>query len=163
MNILLRAAGTALIAALVGCAVAPLEHPPAPPEPITLTAIHEAPGRTAKQLCTAARDWAAAEMPSERQTVEVFDAEAGRLIARGRAPSYFIGGPLMVDFVLRLECRDGRARSQIESLQAWSGGAVISMEPNKILMIRENAEIGLRKVESALAAAIKSPKAVGDW
>lgn len=157
MNLLLLAAGTVLITALAGCATTP----EAPPAPIVLTAVHEAPGRTQTQLCAGAREWAIARMPGARMAPEML--EPARMVARGQAPSYSMAGPVLVDFTLQVECRDGRARSSIESLTAWHGGAAIALVSGGMLMLRENAETRLREVEAGLSAALRAVPAAGGW
>lgn len=150
-------AGAALAILLTACATAP----EAPPGPLTLQTVHEAPGRSPAQLCAAAREWAIARMPGARLAPEML--EPTRMVARGQAPSYSMAGPVLVDFTLQVECRDGRARSTIESLQAWHGGAAVALAPGGMLMLRENAETRLREVESGLAAALRAAPGVGGW
>jgi hypothetical protein len=158
MKHLLRCAGAvALIAALAACASAP----EAPPGPITLQTVHEAPGRSPAALCAAAREWALSRMPGTRMAPEM--VEPLRMLARGQAPSYSMAGPVLVDFSLQVECRDGRARSTIESTTAWHGGASVALVSGGMLRLRENAETRLREVESGLAAALRGAPGVGAW
>lgn len=162
MRHLLRAAGaTLLIAALAGCAVTP----EAPPPPMTISAIHEAPGRTKQQLCTAARDWAALTFRDSKAVVEVYDPEQGKMIGKGRVMLTSIGGYMPTEFTLLVECKDGRARTTYDGVQPYHQGQPFPLISNGVFTLREQADTKLRALDSSLAEYMKNPKVgtANDW
>ena len=157
---LVRAIGaTALIAALAGCATAP---PPAP-EPMSITAIHETPGKTKQQLCTAARDWAALTFRDSKAVVEVYDPEQGKMISKGRVMLTSMAGYMPTEFTLLVECKDGRARATYDSVQPYHQGQPFPLISNGLFTLREQADSKLRALDAELAAYLKNPKVGGEW
>lgn len=109
----------ALVVGLVGCGT--IEPLP----PLTITTIHEAPGKTKQQICSAARDWTALSFKDSKSVIDVFDAERGKLIGKGNMVLYgYASTPFRVSFTMTFECRDGRMRSSFEDYMMVISGAV---------------------------------------
>jgi hypothetical protein len=150
------ALAAAAVAALTGCA----SGPPLPP--LEVVAVHEAKG-TKQQLCTAARDWAALTFKDSKAVVEVFDAEQGKLIGKGRIRLASITEIFPADFTMVVECRDGRVRASYSRVQPYSKGSPFPLVETSLLPLRSQAETEIKRIDADLGAYLLNPKLGGQW
>lgn len=160
----MKARQAALLAVVATAAAeGPAAFAQAAPEAVEHVQVHEAPGQTRQQLCTAARDWAAMTFRDSKAVVEVFDAEGGRLIGKGRASVAFMATVAPVDFTLVVECRDGRARATFTGLTATISGHSFPVATSPSERFRANALAEMRRIDGLLGEHLKKPRAGGEW
>jgi hypothetical protein len=153
----LRMLVAAMAAMLVGCATPGREVPP-----LVAVQVHDAPARTKADVCRAARDWAAVTFRDSKAVVEVYDLEAGTMIGKGRIVVPGFGGtPLPVDFTLRVECRDGRARSTFDGffIAGSDGGRYPLIYEEAINNLRAKTSARIAELAASLGAAVAAPPA----
>lgn len=158
----LRGLQLLLAAACVGCETT-ADPGATPPAVLEHVQVHEAPGLTKQQLCTAARDWAAITFKDSKAVVEVFDPEQGKMIGKGRTLVPFMGTSMPVEFTLIVECRDGRARASFANLLMISRGTTAPVGSSPSQVFRSNALAEIARVDGLLAAYLKAPRVGGWW
>lgn len=140
-----------------GCATGP------PLPPLEIVSIHEVPGKTKQQICNAARDWVAITFKDSKAVVEVFDAEQGKLIGRGRISVATLSEVMPTDFTFVVECKDGRARANYSQVQPYSKGQPFPLVDAPLLTLRSQAEDQLKKIDIDLRTYLGNPKLGGQW
>ncbi len=150
-----------MTAAAAGCETGAPSRPIAPLEHIQ---VHEVIGRTKQELCNAARDWAAMTFKDSSAVVEVFDAEQGKMIGKGRTTVPFMGTAQPIDFTLIVECRDGRARATFaDPLMTGPGGQKLAASTSPSAAFRANVLTELGRIDALLATYLKNPRVGGKW
>jgi hypothetical protein len=153
-----------LAAASAGCETA-AQPDAAAPAVLEHVQVHEAPGLTKQQLCTAARDWAAITFKDSKAVVEVFDAEQGKMIGKGRSTVPFMGTSQPIDFTVIVECRDGRARATFADplMTSMNSGQRFPASTSPSAVFRANVLAELGRIDGLLAAYLKNPRLGGQW
>ncbi len=149
----------AAVLCLTACAT------PAPIAPVTLVSVHESPTLGKQQICNMARDWAALNFKDSKSVVEVFDPEQGKLIGKGRFPIAYMGSsPMNAEFVLVVECRDGRLRATYDDVHLTHQGTAFPMTDNAVLgNPRRQADAKLKSLDQSLSEYLKNPKFNEKW
>lgn len=150
------------VAALSGCEATPPASQGAPAV-LEHVQVHEVPGLTKRQVCTAARDWAAITFKDSKAVVEVFDPEEGKLIGKGRVQAVWLLHIVPVDFTLIVECRDGRARASYTNLMVSHGGGGAPVAGVRSDQLHGNSMAEVRRIDALLAEYLKSPRVGGQW
>jgi hypothetical protein len=160
-----RIALLGMVAAMVAACETAADPGAPPPAALEHVQVHEVPGLTKQQLCTAARDWAAITFKDSKAVVEVFDAEQGKMIGKGRTTVPFMGTMQPIDFTVIVECRDGRARATFADplMTTMSSGQRFPASTSPSAVFRANVLTELGRVDGLLAAYLKNPRVGGQW
>ncbi|TGE22827.1 DUF4468 domain-containing protein [Hymenobacter metallicola] len=88
---------------------------------VTYSEVIQVPGASKADLYSRAKLWAAKTFPSTDATVQLTDAEAGRIIARGwtriNIVTLGIANPMKLWFLVQIDVKDGRYRSIVTDLE----------------------------------------------
>lgn len=88
---------------------------------VAYSEVVQVPGATKAELYSRAKLWAAKTFPSTDATVQLSDAEAGRIVARGwsriNIVSLGISNPMKMWFMVQIDVKDGRYRSIVTDLE----------------------------------------------
>lgn len=148
----------ALAGALAGCAT--IEPLP----PLSIATIHEAPGRTKQQICSAARDWTALAFKDSKAVIEVFDAERGKLIGKGNMTLYgHSATPFRVNFTMTIECRDGRMRSLFEDYTLSSQGQAYPLTEDSMNKLQTKARAKTAEMTRSLDGQMGAAGKPENW
>lgn len=158
-----RIALLGMVAAMVAACETAADTGAPPPAALEHVQVHEVPGLTKQQLCTAARDWAALTFKDSKAVVEVFDAEQGKMIGKGRVDVAYMLTIFPVSFTLLVECRDGRARASYTNLTGSHNGNTFPVAAFRADALRNNAIGEMRRIDGLLGAYLKNPRVGGQW
>lgn len=130
-------------------------------EPLSLTAIHDVPGKTGPEICRQARDWAALNLRDSKAVIEVFDLEQGKLIGKGGmsvpGPT---GLPNHLGFSLQVDCKDGKVRTTFSQFVLKSqGGEAPLQEGDPLNILRSRTEAKTRAMDADLANHLLNARA----
>lgn len=140
---------------MLGCA-APAERDL---QPLSVVSIHEAPGRSKADVCRSSRDWAAVTFRDSKAVIEVLDLESGTMIGKGRVTLLgYAGTPFPVDFTLRVDCRDGRARVTFDGWMSSDirTGQRYPLREDSLNMLQTKARTSAADMAADLAKALNA-------
>lgn len=147
-----------LAVALTGCAT--IEPSP----PLSVVSIHEAPGKTKQEICSAARDWAALNFKDSKAVIEVFDAERGKLIGKGNMIVYgYMSTPYTVAFTMEVECKDGRARSSFNDYTMRIQGQIYPLSEDSANHLQTKARAKTNEMARSLEGQMVGVTKAENW
>lgn len=149
-----------LLAALCTCGCA--TPGAAEQEPLSVTTIHEVPGKTGQDICRQARDWVALNFKDSKAVIEVFDLEQGKLIGKGGMPVPGFGGtPINVSFSIQVDCKDGKVRTTFDRFTVSTTYGQGPLREDPLNMLRTKTEAKVREMDAALAGHVA--KTAASW
>lgn len=139
------------LVAMSGCATVRDDLPP-----LAVTSTHMAPGKTSKELCGSARDWAALTFRDSKEVVQVYDPDRGRMIGRGNFTAYgFAGTPFVVGFAFIFDCKDGSLSAKYSQYTVSSSGLPTSeLREDSMNNLRTKSEAMTRRLDTGLAGML---------
>jgi hypothetical protein len=153
-----RIATLAATLCVIGCATSSA----ADQEPLSVSTVHEVPGKTGQDICRQARDWVALNFNDSKAVIEVFDLEQGKLIGKGGMPVPGFGGaPINVSFSMQVDCKDGKVRTTFDRFTVSTTYGQGPLREDSLNMLRTKTEARVREMDAALAAHVS--KATASW
>ena len=149
-------AGLAALA-LAGCAT--IETVP----PLSVTEVIPVEGKSASQLCHGARDWAALNFRDSKSVIQVFDADRGQMIGRGTMPVYVYGSPILVSFVMSVECKEGRIRAAFSDYTTSYMGQDSLLNVEGPAKLQSQAAARTKELISSLGSHLRDAKKSDNW
>lgn len=131
--------------------------------PLSVSAIHDVPGKTGQDICRQARDWVAMNLRNSKAVIEVFDLEQGKLIGKGGMDVPGLTGvPNHIGFSMQVDCKDGKVRTTFGQfvLRSQYGEAPLH-EEDPLNILRAKTEAKVREMDASLAEHLL--KAATSW
>lgn len=131
-------------------------------EPLSVSTVHEVPGKTGQDICRQARDWVALNFKDSKAVIEVFDLEQGKLTGKGGMSVPGFGGtPFNVSFSMQVDCKDGKVRTTFGRFMTRSQYGEMALREDPLNMLRTKTEAKVREMDAALAGHVA--KTAANW